>query len=271
MIERAAAMLDSVIDAVRTVASDEIMPRYLRVAHKRKTDGSLYTEADIAAQESLSRKLRAIYDGAMIGEEMSRLEQAEQWLAGAEGLWCVDPIDGTSNFVNGLPYFAVSVALMQHGRSILGVVYDPVADEMFYAVQGHGAYLNGEPLPIKDRAPALRDAMASIDLKRLNSKLAGHLATDPPYSSARNYGASTLEWCYTAAGRFDLYLHGGQKLWDYAAGSLILKEAGGKMCTLNRDDFWAGRLWQRSVIAALDAGLFAEWKAWLRAFHCRMD
>ncbi|MBA2351868.1 MAG: inositol monophosphatase, partial [Burkholderiales bacterium] len=71
--------------------------------------------------------------------------------------------------------------------------------------------------------------------------------------------------------RFDLYLHGGQKLWDYAAGSLILKEAGGSMCTLNRDDFWAGRLWQRSVIAALDPDLFVAWKAWLRAFHCRPD
>ncbi|MBC7943780.1 MAG: inositol monophosphatase family protein [Burkholderiales bacterium] len=264
-------MLEPVIAVVKAVAAAEIMPRYLRVAHKRKTDGSLYTEADIAAQEALSRKLREIYDGAMIGEEMTRLEQAEQWLAGDAGLWCVDPIDGTSNFVNGLPYFAVSVALMQHGRSILGVVYDPVADEVFYAAQGCGAWLNGEPLPIKDRAPALREAMASVDFKRLTPKLAEHLATEPPYSSARNYGASTLEWCYTAAGRFDLYLHGGQKLWDYAAGSLILKEAGGSMCTLNRDDFWAGRLWQRSVIAALDPDLFVAWKAWLRAFHCRSD
>lgn len=259
-----ADMLEAVIAVVKEVARKEIMPRYLKVAHQRKSDGSLFTEADIAAQEFLSERLRAIHPGPIVAEEMSREQQAEQWLAGAEGLWCVDPIDGTSNFVNGLPYFAVSVALMLHGRSVLGVVYDPVAEEVFYAEQGRGAYLNGEKLPIKERAPQLRNAMAGVDLKRLTPRLAQQLGSSPPYSSQRNYGASTLEWCYTAAGRFDVYLHGGQKLWDYAAGSLILEQAGGFLCCLDADDFWAGPLWQRSVIAALDRALFERWKAWIR-------
>jgi len=83
--------------------------------------------------------------------------------------------------------------------------------------------------------------------------------------SQRNFGASTLEWCYVAAGRFDVYLHGGQKLWDYAAGSLILAEAGGHYCTLTSDDFGADDLWHRSVIAARDAQLFESWKRWVRA------
>lgn len=259
------SLLEAVVQAVRDVAAQEVMPRYLKVAHQRKSDGSLCTEADLAAQAALVERLRALYPAPIIGEEMSEAQQTREWHAGDEGLWCVDPIDGTTNFVNGLPYFAVSVALLRGGRSVLGVVYDPVADEAFYAEQGQGAFLNGEKLPIKGRTPRLSGALANVDLKRLSRPLAQELAMRPPYSSQRNFGASTLEWCYTAAGRFDLYLHGGQKLWDYAAGSLILEEAGGAMSTLKYDDFWADNLWRRSVIAALDRELFAAWRDWLRS------
>src|SRR5690242_18313197 len=133
---------EAVIEAVKRVAAEEIMPRYLKVAHQRKADGSLFTEADLAAQAALSERLQSIYPGPVMGEEMTREEQAELWLEGDEGLWCVDPIDGTSNFVNGLPYFAVSVALMKRGRSVLGVVYDPIAGEVFHAARGTGAWLN---------------------------------------------------------------------------------------------------------------------------------
>ncbi|MEW6313885.1 MAG: inositol monophosphatase family protein [Pseudomonadota bacterium] len=260
-------MIKSVIAAVKEVAAREIMPRYLSVAHSRKADGSLLTEADLATQTVLKEMLRGIRDCPVIGEEMTREEQAESWLAGSEGLWCIDPIDGTSNFVNGVPYFAVSVALMEGGRSVLGVVYDPVAGEAFYAERGKGAYLNDERLPIKTNAPLLYQAMASVDFKRLPPQLACELAGTPPYASARNFGACALEWCYTAAGRFDLYLHGGMKLWDYAAGALILEEAGGCMATLRNADFWSDGLWQRSVVAALDAALFGQWQGWIRAHH----
>ena len=197
-------MLNAVIAAVKEVAKQEIMPRYLKVARHRKSDGSLCTEADVAAQEVLLRKLQKIYPGTVVSEEMSERQQTDQWITGDAGLWCIDPIDGTTNFVNGLPYFAVSVALMRHGRSVLGVVYDPVADEMFHAEIGKGAYLNGEKLPIKGYTPTLSDAIASVDLKRLNSKLATAISTVPPFSSQRNYGACALDWCFTAAGRFDL-------------------------------------------------------------------
>jgi myo-inositol-1(or 4)-monophosphatase len=263
--EADARLLESVLAVVREVAEREIMPRFLKVAHSRKADGSLFTEADLASQEALGAGLRSIADVPVVAEEMTQQEQTEQWLMGETGLWCVDPIDGTSNFVNGLPYFAVSVALMRYGRPVLGVVYDPVADEAFYAARAQGAYLNGERLPIKNHVPTLENAMAGVDLKRLDRTLARHLATTPPYMSQRNFGASTLEWCYAAAGRFDIYLHGGQKLWDYAAGALIFAEAGGQLCSLDSDDFWAAPLWRRSVIAALDPALFDAWRAWLRA------
>jgi myo-inositol-1(or 4)-monophosphatase len=257
-------VIESVIAAVRGVAAQEIMPRYLKVAQQRKADGSLLTDADVAAQRVLARVLPAIRPGTVIGEEMSQGQQLERWVAGAEGLWCVDPVDGTSNFVNGLPYFAVSVALLLEGRPVLGVVYNPVAEELFWAERGRGAFLNGEKLPIKTRVPPLRAAMAGVDFKRLPRRLAEQLAGAPPYASQRNYGASTLDWCYTAAGRFDVYAHGGQKLWDYAAGALILEEAGGAMVTLEQDDFWGASIWSRSVVAAWDAGLLREWAAWLR-------
>ena len=257
-------MLQAVTAAVREVAIREVTPRFLKVAHERKADGSLFSSADLAAQEALTRKLLAIDPCPVVAEEMSREQQMEQWLAGDGKVWCVDPIDGTSNFASGLPYFAVSVALMRRGRSVLGVIFDPIADEMFCAEQGKGAFLNGEKLPIKQPAPALASAMAGVDLKRLPRALAQRIACNQPCSSQRSFGASTLEWCYTAAGRFDVYVHGGQKLWDYAAGSLILQEAGGSMCTLEHDDFWAGALWQRSVVAAGSPELFEAWKRWLR-------
>lgn len=259
------AKLQAVIAAAKLVAAEEIMPRYMKVAHQYKGDGSLCTEADLAAQEALTRKLQAILNVPVIGEEMGEKQQQELWADGSQTVWCVDPLDGTSNFVHGLPYFAVSIALIHEGESVLGVVHDPVAAEVFAAERGSGAFLNGEQLHGRTNTTSLSNALANVDMKRLNAKLAARLASHPPYLSQRNFGASTLDWCYTAAGRYDVYLHGGQKLWDYAAGSLILQEAGGHACNLDGNDFAAGGVWQRSVIAALDAKLFEEWKSWLLA------
>lgn len=258
-------MLNEVVDAVRGVAQREIMPRFLQVARQMKADGSTFTEADLASQQALMSALQAIRPAPLMGEEMSSEEQEAQWAEGINGLWSVDPIDGTSNFLNGLPYFAISVAWMAQGRSTLGVIYNPVTDEMFYAERGRGAFLNGKALPIKRNASMLSNAVANVDLKRLQKKFAMTVAANPPYASQRNYGACALEWCYTAAGYFDLYLHGGQKPWDYAAGSLILEEAGGHMSGFEQDDYWAGSPWRRSVIAALDEDLFLQWRDWVRA------
>lgn len=259
------ALLKAAIAAVKLVTAEEIMPRYLKVAHQHKSDGSLCTEADIAAQSALSKKLQAILNVPVMGEEMTDAEQRALWKAGHEGLWCIDPIDGTSNFVRGLPYFAVSVALIREGKSVLGVVYDPVANEMFAAEHERGAFLNGEKLLGRETVIPMAQALASVDMKRLKKKLVTQLAANPPYSSQRNFGASALDWCYSAIGRYDMYLHGGQKLWDYAAGALIFTESGGHVCCIETDDFAKGDIWQRSVIAARDEKLFEEWKGWIRA------
>ena len=239
------------------------MPRYLKVAHARKDDGSLFTEADLAAQAALGVRLKAIAPYPMLGEEMDDGAHHRLWDEGVDGLWCVDPIDGTTNFVSGLPFFAVSIGLLKRGRPVLGVVYDPQADECFYAEAGQGAFLDGERLPLKTAPAELHRCIAGVDFKRIPRSLAGRLAAEHPYSSQRNLGASTLDWCYLAAGRLHVYLHGGQKLWDYAAGALILEEAGGKVSTLQDGDFWQADPWNRPALAALTPALHAQWQGWL--------
>lgn len=259
-------VVDEVIRTVRNVAQTEVMPRFLRVGKTRKDDGSLFTEADLGCQQALQRDLPQILPHPVLGEEMTREEQDALWAANPDGLWVVDPIDGTTNFVNGLPYFAISVALMVNGISELGVIYNPVADEMFYARRGKGAYLNGNRLPLKTTRNSMGDAIAAVEIKYLRSgKLAARMNSVAPFGSQRSMGSSTLDWCFLAAGRYDLYLHGGQRLWDYAAGAVILEEAGGRIASLNTDDYWTDTLWKRSAIAALDPELFGHWHRWVRA------
>ena len=250
---------------VRDIARDEILPRYLKSARNRKADGSLFTEADIESQRRFTEALPQFLPGDVLGEEMTAAEQAELWNEGARGLWCIDPIDGTTNFANGIPLFAVSIAYLIDHEPVIGVVYNPITDESFYAARGAGAFLNGTELPLRAGATSLRDAVAGVDFKRIPKGLADRIAVDPPYYSQRNFGSSTLEWCNLAAGRLDVYLHGGQMLWDYAAGSLILREAGGQVCTLDNDDFDAAEVWRRPVVAALHPEVFAAWKHWIRA------
>lgn len=256
-------LLAAVIEAARAVGRTEVMPRYLKVAHARKDDGSLFTEADLAAQQALIARLQAIAPYPVLGEEMDDASHRRLWAEGGDGLWCVDPIDGTTNFVSGLPFFAMSIALLKDGRPVLGVVYDPQADECFYAEAGCGAFLDGDRLPLKLPPKALGGCIAGVDFKRIPRALAGRLATEHPYSSQRNLGASTLDWCYLAAGRFYVYLHGGQKLWDYAAGALILEESGGMVSQLDGTPFWQGDPWSRSVLAAVTPTLFGQWRDWL--------
>lgn len=252
------------VATVSDVAQSIIMARYLSAVRERKADGSVLTEVDLAAQNALAERLVRLIDCPVLGEEMPGEQQLDIWQRGSNGLWCVDPLDGTTNFVNGIPYFAVAVAYMIKGRTDLAVVYNPSSDEAFYAERGRGAWLNGLPLPLRAVPGRLDECVAGVDFKRIPKALADRLATQPPYYSQRNFGSSALEWCYIAAGRLDLYLHGGQMLWDYAASQLVVEEAGGDMCTLTHDDFNADNLWRRSAIVARSPALLADWRAWIR-------
>src|SRR5689334_1670895 len=209
---------------MRRVAADEILPRYRTVAAIRKDDGSLVTEADLAAQHALVAGLPRIDDIPVLGEEMAAAEQARIFERSGR-FWCVDPLDGTKNFSDGVPFFAVSVALMEGARPAFGAVYDPIADEAFYAVRGAGAWLDHRALTVPPRGPALAQALAEVSLRRDAAGLRGALKHRAPYARRLTSGSSTLSWCHLAAGRIDVMLHSGQKMWDYAAGALILEEA----------------------------------------------
>ena len=159
-----------------------------------------------------------------------------------------------------------AVAYLVKHKTQLGVVYNPVSDECFYAQRGQGAYINGRTLPLRSVEKNLHEAIAGAEIKYLRSgKLSSRMNTLAPVGSIRSLGSSTLDWCYLAAGRYDVYVHGGQKLWDYAAGALIFEEAGGCLATLEGDDFWSGEhVFSRSVVAAMQPGVFAQWLKWIR-------
>lgn len=132
---------------VRDAARADLLPRFADVMRHMKTDGSLVTAADHAMQQHMQRALAARWpEYAFLGEEMTATEQERLVRAAANGLWCLDPLDGTSNFAAGIPFFAVSLALLVDGRPALGLVYDPVRDECFAARRGEGAWLNDAAL-----------------------------------------------------------------------------------------------------------------------------
>jgi myo-inositol-1(or 4)-monophosphatase len=248
---------------IRQVAREEILPRFNQVGYEVKDDGSLLTEADLSADKHISQTLAELYpEIAFLSEEMS-LEKQESLLKKSDKLWCLDPLDGTSNFAAGIPLFATSLALFVNGKVQLGITYDPVRDEMFSAVKGQGAWLNAEPLKCKPSGFALNKTIAFVDFKRLKPELLQRLLHDAPYKSQRNLGSCVLEWAWMAANRGHLYLHGGMKLWDLAAGTLILQEAGGHACTLEGEDVFRPAMEPRSVLISPDENLYVAWKEFL--------
>jgi myo-inositol-1(or 4)-monophosphatase len=256
--------LQVLVQEIRQIAQEEIVPRFAHIGFALKQDGSLLTEADLATNQRIADFLQQRWPAiAFLSEEMEREEQ-EQLLREADALWCLDPLDGTSNFAAGIPLFAVSLALFQRGEVVLALTYDPVRDEMFTAQRGQGAWLNGQPLRCQPSAFKLRHAVAIVDFKRLSLPLKNALMHNPPYGSQRNLGSCVLEWAWMAANRGHLYLHGGMKLWDLAAGTLILAEAGGFACTLQGEPVFVPALAPRSVVISPDPVLFAAWLQYLQ-------
>lgn len=263
--------IDALCELVQSAARDELLPRFRGVQRRTKQDGSVVTDADDAMQERLRAELtRRWPQYAFLGEEMSAPAHANLMRQVTGGLWCLDPLDGTTNYAAGVPFFGVSLALITPAGPRLGVIYDPLREECFAAHAGVGAWLNGAPLRASVAAPVeLRRCLAVVDFKRLPAHLAAALGSAPPYGSQRNFGACSLEWCWLAAGRFHLYLHGGQKLWDYAAGSLIATEAGIPAATLDGEAIFSFGLDSRSVVAAVDAPSFKRWSAWTASIEQR--
>ncbi len=151
--------------------------------------------------------------------------------------WVVDPIDGTTNFVHDLPYFSVSIALESDCKPVLGVVYDPVHNELFHAVKGGGAFLNKKSIKVskvKELKQSLLCTGFAYELKDTRDSNVEHFVDFLLAAQAiRRLGSASLDMCYVACGRFDGYWEVGLKPWDTAAALIILKEAGGKATKFN--------------------------------------
>jgi myo-inositol-1(or 4)-monophosphatase len=250
-----------VIDA----GKEELLTLFQRTSFSYKADGSLVTEADLNTQYRLQLALNRLHpEIPMLGEEMSEQHQ-NAIINNSKSFWCLDPLDGTSNFAAGIPFFSISLALIENGQPQIGIIYDPIRDECFIAEKGKGASLNDKPLDAtKSPHNTLQKSTATIDFKRLKPELATRLATAPPYYSQRSFGSVALDWAWLAAGRGQLYLHGRQKLWDYAAGWLILNEACGCSSSLEGDKDFEATLTTRSALAASNQNLYQQWFSWVR-------
>lgn len=198
----------------------------LTVTPKGVTD--VVTAADIEAQEFIVRRLEKKFPGHGI-----LAEEGLDATAGTEWRWIVDPLDGTKNFARGVPTFCVSIAAEREGRVELGVVFDPIHNELFVGVRGHGAWCNGRPIRVS-KVRELKAAFLTTGLPHLVRRFAGSVGrTFTRFSTrslgVRDRGAGALDLCYVACGRFDGYWEIHQSPWDIAAGGLIVEEAGGRM------------------------------------------
>ncbi|MDZ7709050.1 MAG: inositol monophosphatase family protein [Roseovarius sp.] len=218
-------MLKAARKAGRTLIKDFGEVENLQVSMKGA--GDFVSRADIAAEK-------------IIKTELMGARPSYGWLAeeggGEDGKdptrrWIVDPLDGTTNFLHGLPHFAVSIALEHKGEVVAGVIYDPVKDEAFFAEKGAGAWMNDKRLRVSGRHKMIEAIFATglpfggrADLPETLHDLARLL---PACAGVRRWGSAALDLAYVAAGRYDGFWERGLNAWDLAAGVIIAREAGG--------------------------------------------
>ncbi len=256
--------LIAVQDIIRTTTENNLPVYYRRSTADYKSDGSIVTEADLAMQHALTSALAERFPGVgMLGEEVDEATQRDV-IQGSRDFWCLDPVDGTTNFHATMPLFSVSLSLISQGQVVLGIVYDPNRDEFFGAIRDEGIWINGERLQRPHQPDSLRGCIAFVDFKRLSGEVGRALAQHPPYKSQRNIGTCALEWAWLAAGRSNLLIHGSERIWDYSAGVLLNQEAGGRSETFDGEPVFRQSLEPRSVIAASNPGLFEQWSSRIR-------
>jgi len=254
---------EQVSSIVKLAALEELMPRFTAVSGKRKADGSIVTEADYSMQNRMEKELLDLFPNTSLLSEEMTIEEQSSALKSGNPVWCLDPLDGTSNFAAGIPYFAVSLSLIQNKKVIMGLVYDPVRDECFFSQDNKPALLNNNKIEFLNNTEDIYSAVAIVDLKRLDSFLSAQIVKEHPFASQRNFGASALDWCWLAINRGHTYLHGKQNIWDYSAGNFIFHNAGGSSCTLDGETIFNCSLEGRSVVAAVNERLLKNWFNWI--------
>lgn len=206
-----------------------------RVTHKSEKD--LVTETDLQVERLVMDALaRAFPEDSIAGEETAGVTRS------GGRRWLVDPIDGTTNFVRRIPLFAVSIGLLVDGVPAVGVVYNPIIDELYWAARGAGAYLNGKMLhvtAITELAQALViTGFACLRANACPNNLDNFAKIAPQTLGIRRLGAASLDLCAVAAGRAEAFWELYLKPWDVAAGGLIVLEAGGKVTDFAGGDGW---------------------------------
>lgn len=235
--------LEIAVAAARAGAKELMARRGNRVVQE-KAPKDLVTDADLASQKAIREILTSQFpDYAFVGEEEGENDPPESVRAGepdAPPCWVVDPLDGTVNYVHRLQSFAVSIGLYAAGKMRLGVVYDPVTDEMFSAIDGGGAHVNGESLKVSD-CQNLSEALLACSFP------AGVTSDAPEVKrfvrvlercrSLRRLGSCALNMCYVAAGRLDGYWATNVAAWDSAGGTVVAREAGAVLTAYDGSDF----------------------------------
>ena len=200
----------------------------LAVIEKHHLD--FVSEVDRQAEREIVRELKRAYpDHAILGEETGASGKA-----GARFTWAVDPLDGTHNYLRGIPHFGVSLALLDRNEPVHAVILDPVRNEIFTASKGDGAFLNDRRIRVAKRE-SLDGAMLATgfpyrERRHLDAQLGMTRELLKRAEDIRRTGSAALDLAWTAAGRFDGYFETGLKIWDMAAGCLLVREAGGRYC-----------------------------------------
>ena len=204
------------------------------IEEKEGESWNIVTSAEVAVQEYLQKELMALLpEAGFYGEEEKEHDFSK------EISWIVDPIDGTTNFARGMQQSGISVGLRQGQELVLGVVYNPDLDDLFWATKGNGAYLNGKRLSVSKKDFAHSILCTAMSLYR---KSYAKLCSDVLYEAYnqcadfRRFGVASLEMCYLAAGRVDTFFELRLFPWDFAGAAVILSEAGGVMSTMVWDD-----------------------------------
>ena len=200
-----------------------------------KSPANLVTEADFASQQTIHEIVTSKFpDHGFMGEE-----DAHPDTRGDSGYrWIVDPLDGTSNYVHRFPYYAVSIGLEYDNEMIVGVILDPNRDELFTAVKGDGAFLNGKPIQTSNTeslADALVVASLPVQVSPDHFTVRQFLAMLSAAQHLQRTGSAALNLCYVACGRIEAFFSSSLKPWDIAAGVLIVQEAGGRTSKMNGD------------------------------------
>ncbi|MCY4300178.1 MAG: inositol monophosphatase family protein [Aestuariivita sp.] len=245
-------MIKSARGAARSLVRDFGEVENLQVS--MKGFGDFVSKADLAAEESLKADLlggRPTYGWfAEEGAEISGEDPTRRWI--------VDPLDGTTNFLHGMPHWAISIALEHKGHIVAGVILDPVKDEIFVAEKGEGAWLNDTRLRVSSRSRLVESVFATGlpfgDRSNIDDSLRDLARLLPRCAGVRRWGAAALDLAYVAAGRYDGFWERGLRAWDLAAGLVILREAGGLAESIDVD----GDIFHDGEIIAANSVIFEQ-------------